>query len=56
MAQNGNQGMIKGGDQPRMTQKQLNTGNKDMGRISYTRQAQRGPMPKGGYGRAMNKR
>jgi hypothetical protein len=56
MAQNGNQGMIKGGDQPRMTQKQLNTGNKDMGRISYTRQAQSGPMPKGGYGRSMNKR
>ena len=55
MAQNGNQGMIRGGDQPRMTERQLSKDNKDMGRISYTRQAQRGPMPRGGYGRSSRK-
>lgn len=48
----GESGMPKSGDQPRMTERQLNTGNKDMGRISYVRQAQRGASPKMSYGRS----
>jgi hypothetical protein len=50
------EGNIKGGDQPRMTERQLSKEQSGMGRISYTRQAQRGPMPRGGYGRSSNKR
>ena len=50
------EGNIKGGDQPRMTERQLSKEQSGMGRISYTRQAQRGPMPRGGYGRSGYKR
>ena len=49
------EGNIRGGDQPRMTEKQLGRDQRAMGQISYTRQAQRGPMPRGGYGRSMRK-
>jgi len=55
MAMNGESGTIKGGDQPRMTEKQLGRDQRAMGQISYTRQAQRGPMPRGGYGRMTRK-
>jgi hypothetical protein len=49
------EGNIRGGDQPRMTESQLKTEDKGMGRITYTRQAQRGNMPKSSYGRYTRK-
>lgn len=52
----GESGTPKSGDQPRMTERQLNTGNKDMGRISYTRQAQRGGMPQRSSNRSYGNR
>ena len=55
MAMNSESGSLKGGDQPRMTQKDLSRNERGMGKISYTRQAQRGPMPRGGYGRTTRK-
>ncbi len=56
MAANGESGAVRGGDQPRMTQRDLNKESQGMGRISYTRQAQRGGMPRTNYGRSYSKR
>jgi hypothetical protein len=55
MSMNQPEGNIRGGDQPRMTESQLKSEDKGMGRISYTRQAQRGNMPKSSYGRYTRK-
>jgi len=55
MASNQPEGNIRGGDQPRMTEKQLGRDQRAMGQIGYSRQAQRGPMPRGGYGRMTRK-
>ena len=44
------EGVYSGGDQPRMTERELKTQQRDVGKISYVRQAQRGNMPKTSYG------
>ena len=44
------EGNIRSGDQPRMTESQLKTEQRGEGKISYTRQAQRGNMPRSSYG------
>jgi hypothetical protein len=44
-------GNLKSGDQPRMTESQLKSEDRGMGRISYNRQAQRGTMARRSYGR-----
>lgn len=56
MAMKGESGAVKGGDQPRMTERQLNKEQTGMGRISYVRQAQRGGMSNRTYGRSGNNR
>ena len=56
MAMNSESGSLKGGDQPRMTERQLNKEQMGTGRMSYVRQAQRGGLPQRNYGRSSSKR
>lgn len=44
------EGNLRTGDQPRATEKSVKDTERAMGRISYTRQAQRGGFPKTSYG------
>jgi hypothetical protein len=52
MAAQSNQpeGNLRSGDQPRATETSIKDTERSMGRISYTRQAQRGGFPKTSYG------
>jgi hypothetical protein len=43
-------GNLRSGDQPRATETSIKDTERGMGRISYTRQAQRGGFPKTSYG------
>ena len=52
----GESGAVKSGDQPRMTERQLNKEQMGTGRMSYVRQAQRGGLPQRTYGRSSSKR
>ena len=44
------EGNLRSGDQPRATETSVKDTDRAMGRISYTRQAQRGGFPKTSYG------
>lgn len=53
MSMNQPEGNLRSGDQPRMTESQLKREEKNTGRISYVRQAQKGGMPRGNMRRSM---